>query len=169
VAIRIFKPRFAVSTACLVAIGVATSEAPIPVSGAALATGVNRPLTGGDDPAEPGCPPFFGLDPPGPNPEPFASERFFRSDTHLHGAAVFSPDGDRVCWSVAPPAILCAQCENGTWSVPRVLPLPGRAVQAPAFSADGSRFDFQAIGPGGLGSLDIWWVDSAVLEMRGEP
>jgi hypothetical protein len=160
VTIRIFKQRFAVLTACLIAVGVTTSQAPIPVSGAALTTGVSWSLTGGDDPAEPGCPPFFGLDPPGPNPEPFAPERFVQSDTRLHGAAVFSPDGDRVCWSVVPPAILCAQCENGTWSVSRVLPLPGMAVQAPAFSADGSRLYYQAIGPGGLGSLDIWWVDA---------
>jgi Tol biopolymer transport system component len=40
------------------------------------------------------------------------------------------------------------------------VPLPGRGVQAPAFSPDGNRLYYQASGPGGLGSLDIWWVET---------
>jgi hypothetical protein len=104
------------------------------------------------------CPPYLGLEPPGRTPEPFAPDLL--NEYRLHGAPVFSPDGQRVCWSVLPPAILSMHCEDGAWTKPEVLPLPGVAVQAPAFSADGSRLYYQAAGPGSTGSLDLWWVDA---------
>ena len=39
------------------------------------------------------------------------------------------------------------------------MPLHGRAVQSPAFSADGSTFLYHAAAPDGFGSLDLWAVD----------
>ncbi len=110
--------------------------------------------------ADMGCPPYFASPPPGETPVPFAPEIFAASGGRLHGAVAFSPDGRRVCWSVLPPAVMTSECDGEVWSKPEVLPLPGRAVQAPAFSADGSRLYFQAAAEGGMGGVDLWSVDA---------
>ncbi len=112
------------------------------------------------DPQPAACAPFLGLDPPGITPEPFAPELASVAGSVLHGAVAVGADGERICWSVLPPAVLCVHCVNGVWVGPRLLPLPGSGVQAPAFSPDGRRLYFQAKAPDGLGSLDIWWVDA---------
>lgn len=105
------------------------------------------------------CPKFLEPGSPGLIPRPFAPGVFVESLGRLHGGLVFSADGRRVCWSVLPPAIVSMECTREGWSTPEILPLPGRAVQAPAFSPDGSRLYYQAVGEGGRGGLDLWWVD----------
>jgi len=111
-------------------------------------------------PQERGCAPYLGLQPPGRTPEPFAPGVISDAGERLHGAVAVSPDGRRICWSVLPPAILSVHCEDGVWTRPEVLPLPGAAVQAPAFSPDWSRLYYQAAAAGGAGGVDIWWVDA---------
>lgn len=128
-------------------------------SGAFLSTGVLGSESIDGESRHQICSPTLGHEPPGRTPEVFAPELLSRSGHPLHGALAISPAGDRLCWSVLPPAIICTHCQDGDWTDPEPLPLPGRGVQAPAFSPDGHRLYFQAAGSGGFGSLDIWWVD----------
>lgn len=129
-------------------------------SGAFLSTGVLGSESIDGESRHQICSPTLGHEPPGRTPELFAPELLSRSGHPLHGALAISPTGDRLCWSVLPPAIICTRCEHGNWTDPEPLPLPGRGVQAPAFSPDGRFLFFWSEGK-------IWWVDSGVLPKRG--
>jgi hypothetical protein len=102
---------------------------------------------------------YFGQRFPGRTPEPFASDVIPGNGQRLHGPIVFSPDCTEVCWAVIPPAIMSMRCRNGVWSNPQPLDLRGRVVQAPAYSPDGARLYYQAVGEDGTGGVEIWVVD----------
>lgn len=102
---------------------------------------------------------YLGQRPPGRVPEVFASGIISDAGCRLHGPVVFRPGLGEVCWSVVPPAILSTSFVDGVWSEVAPVPLQGRGVQAPAFSADGTRLYYQAVMEGGQGSVDIWWVE----------
>jgi hypothetical protein len=96
---------------------------------------------------------------PGSVPEVFAPGIISDAGYRLHGAVVFDPRGGLIMWPVVPPAVMSIYLVDGEWSEAAKVPLPGRAVQAPAFTADGSRLFYQCAMEGGRGSLDIWYVD----------
>ena len=111
---------------------------------------------------------YLGETPPGKVPTVFADGAISDAGYRLHGAPVFSPDLHEVYWSVIPPAVLSMSLKNGTWSKASAVPLAGRGVQAPAFSADGGQLFYQAFLEDGLGSIDLWWT-RRMPEGWGEP
>jgi hypothetical protein len=102
---------------------------------------------------------YFSQKPPGRVPEVFAPGIISGAGYRLHGAIVFRPDRREVVWAVIPPAIMSKSLTDGIWSEAVPLELGGRGVQAPAFSADGSRLYYQAAMEGGEGGLDLWWAE----------
>jgi hypothetical protein len=102
---------------------------------------------------------FLGQRVPGRVPEVFAPGVISDAGFRLHGSPVFCPGLREVYWSVVPPVIMSASFVDGRWTEPAPVPLPGRGVQAPAFSADGTRLYYQGVLEGGRGSVDIWWVE----------
>lgn len=103
--------------------------------------------------------PYLGQDLPGEVPEVFAPGVVSGAGPRLHGPVVVSPDGSEICWSVAPPAVMHVSLIGEVWSEPAAMPLDGRAVQAPAYSADGTRLYYQCVRDDGEGSVDIWWLE----------
>lgn len=102
---------------------------------------------------------YLGESPPGRVPEVFAAGRISGAGFRLHGSPVFSPDLRVVYWPVIPPTVMFMSFSNGSWSKAIPAPLPGRGVQAPAFSPDGRRLYYQCVMEGGRGGLDIWWTE----------
>lgn len=102
---------------------------------------------------------YMGEPPPGGTPVAFASERISQDGYRLHGSPVFRPDQREVVWAVIPPAVMSIALDDGKWTEATPLAIPGRGVQAPAFSPDGRRFYYQAVMDGGEGGLDLWWLD----------
>ncbi|HSG27805.1 MAG TPA: hypothetical protein VLA34_04940 [Candidatus Krumholzibacterium sp.] len=111
---------------------------------------------------------YLGQSVPGRVPEVFAPGVISDAGYRLHGPVAISPDGRQVCWSVIPPAVMYTSLKDGVWSKPEPMPIPGRGIQAPAFSKDGSRLYYQAVMEDSLGSVDIWWVERTA-EGWGEP
>lgn len=117
-------------------------------------------LQGGHVHAQQGTEPeYFGQTPPGSTPEVFAPGIISKTGLRLHSAIAFSPDLRTVVWSVIPPAVLRTSFVDGAWSDPAPINLEGRAIQAPTFSADGTRLFYQAVMESGEGGLDLWWVE----------
>ena len=88
--------------------------------------------------------------------QPFSMPK--TADYRLHGFPSISPDHMEMIWPVLPPRILMSRFVGGKWSPPYEAPFSRGNIQAAVFSPDGSRIYFQARLPGGLGSLDIWYV-----------
>lgn len=101
---------------------------------------------------------YLGQTPPGPVAVVFAPGLVSGVGQRLHGAVAVSPDLKTVMWPVIPPAVQAMDLEDGRWSPVRTLEVQGRAVQAPAFSAEGDRLFYQAVVEGGAGGLDLWWA-----------
>jgi len=127
--------------------------------GKALLPTLERLFGGGAAPAGGGR--YLGERPPDRVPHVFGAGRVSDAGFRLHGSPVVSPDLREIYWSVIPPAIMSMSMTGDTWSEAAAVPLAGRGVQAPAFSADGRRLFYQAVMDGGQGSADIWWVDRA--------
>ena len=110
---------------------------------------------------------YFGETPPGDIPVAFAPGIISGSDARLHGFPAFSPDGIEVYWPIIrfvdkrpKGIILFMKYENDAWTPLQEFRYSGQFMeQAPIFSPDGKRLYFQSARPGGLGSLDIWYVE----------
>lgn len=102
---------------------------------------------------------YLGQPIPGRTPVVFAPGRISDAGSRLHGSPVFSPDQREVLWAVIPPAVLSLSQGEESWGEVDTLSIPGVGVQSPAFSSDGRRLYYQALGDGGEGGLDIWWRD----------
>lgn len=102
---------------------------------------------------------YLRQNPPGRVPEIFAAGLISDADYEIHGPLVINPNQREICWAVLPPSILSMSLVDTTWGGATTMPLKGRAVQSPAFSADGMRLYYQCVLEGGHGGVDVWWVD----------
>jgi ankyrin repeat protein len=117
--------------------------------------------------------PYFGQDPPGPEPIPFALD-IVSSNRQEHGSVTFSADGQEAFWSssfvvddsgyVRGRILTSRQTEKG-WTVPTFASFSPDFIgdDVPQFSADGNRVYFlsgRAESPLGEGAGErIWYVD----------
>lgn len=116
--------------------------------------------------------PYLGQPLPGDIPELFAPG-IVTDIHHEHSAAVFSPGGDEVFWTLAvmplqsplPPVIMHSKLHAGCWTKPRVASFSGMyADDVGGFSPDGERLYFSSNRPlPGTTELneaaDIWFVE----------
>ncbi len=101
---------------------------------------------------------YLGQPPPGKQPVVFAPE-LSTEQIRLHGFPTFSPEGKEMYFPVIPPAIMRAVYRDSMWTSPETAFFSERNSQAPCFSPDGVRIYYQVSRNGGLGSLDIWYVE----------
>jgi hypothetical protein len=92
--------------------------------------------------------PYLGQKPPGMTPEVFAPG-IISKRLSVHSAALFSPDGNEVYWTVMndpdPFRILFMKRENNVWSRPEEVPFSGAADDTnPFFSAEGKTLFFKS-------------------------
>lgn len=117
--------------------------------------------------------PYLGIEPPGAVPEIFAPG-VVSGVHHEHSAAVFSPDGRDLWWTLiamplqgpAPGVVVhSGQGEDGRWSRPEVAPFSGRFDDdVCSISPDGNRLYLSSRRPRGAGDppaprSDIWVVE----------
>ena len=102
---------------------------------------------------------FFGLTPPGSEPQKFWPE-ILTAEAHPHGQLAFWPDGRGVFWSAIPPdapdqTIFSSAFDGRTFSKPEVAPFAaGYGSGFPAFSPDGKHLFFSAVLPPAAGSSE---------------
>jgi Tol biopolymer transport system component len=102
---------------------------------------------------------YLGQTPPGLKPEVFAPG-IISGKYSLHGFPSFSPDGKEIYFSVIPPQIMFMKYADEKWSDPQPASFSdGHNITSANFSPDGQRLFYQSIRPGGLGSIDIWYVE----------
>lgn len=107
---------------------------------------------------------YLGQKPPGSKPEIFAPG-VISGGFRFHGFPAFSPDGKEIWLSVIPPQIMLMKYENGKWSEPQPASFSdGHNITSANFSPDGQRMYYQSLRPGGLGSVDIWFVERSGSE-----
>ncbi|MCX6835815.1 MAG: ankyrin repeat domain-containing protein, partial [candidate division Zixibacteria bacterium] len=106
--------------------------------------------------------PYFGETPPELTPKLFA-KGIVSTSSGRHSSIDFSPNLDEAVWQSG-DTLCFMKMENGVWRAPREVPFfkPGYSVDAPFFSADGSRVYLLA-GPldasGISGRLFVWYMD----------
>jgi len=119
---------------------------------------------------------YFGLTPPGLNPEVFAPGIVSDSTWAEHCQVAISPKGDEIYWSAwsgkypkadgtgSTEQIYFSQFINGEWTKPALAEFVKNHLTilngGPVFSPDGNRLYFYSVDrPGGLGSMDTWYVE----------
>ena len=102
---------------------------------------------------------YLGFRKPGIQPKIFAPGVISKAGYRLHGFPAFAPDGNQIFWPVIPPKIMYMIKTQDIWSKAEPAPFSNGNMQAPFFSLDGKKLFFQAAKKGGLGSLDIWYVE----------
>lgn len=102
---------------------------------------------------------YLGQDPPGLCPEIFAPG-IISGQGRIHSFPGISPDGKEIYWMTLPPKIVYVQYINNSWTLPGT-PSFARDIIClrPSVSFDNRRIYFNAVLPGGYGSLDIWYVE----------
>ncbi|PLW96734.1 MAG: hypothetical protein C0593_10685 [Marinilabiliales bacterium] len=120
---------------------------------------------------------WFGLTPPGAEPEVFAPGIVSDSTWGEHCQVAVSPDGKEIYWSAWSPKypatdtamtnteqIYFSKFINGEWTEPALADFVknhlGIINGGPVFSPDGKRLYFYSVDrPGGLGRMDTWYVE----------
>jgi Tol biopolymer transport system component len=120
---------------------------------------------------------WFGLTPPGAEPEVFAPGIVSDSTWGEHCQVAVSPDGKEIYWSAWSPKypaddttmsnteqIYFSEFINGKWTKPALTEFVknhlGIINGGPVFSPDGKRLYFYSVDrPGGLGGMDTWFVE----------
>jgi hypothetical protein len=116
--------------------------------------------------------PYLGQTPPGDTAELFAPG-IVADIHHEHSAAIFSPAGDELYWTVVfmpiqsplPAVIMRMGMENGRWTEPEVAPFSGQySDDVGGFSPDGNRLYYSSRRPLPGESepndkADIWYVE----------
>lgn len=125
---------------------------------------------------------YFGLTPPGLIPEVFAPGIVSDSTWAEHCQVAVSPKGDEIYWSAwstkYPPAdtssrsteqIYFSEFRNEAWTKPELAEFVKDHLTiingGPVFSPDGKRLYFYSVDrPGGLGTMDTWYVEKTDKE-----
>lgn len=120
---------------------------------------------------------YLGQQLPGIIPEVFAPGIVSDTSWAEHCQVAVSPKGDEIYWSAwtskYPPSdpkygkateqIFYSKSENGTWTKPALAEFVKGFLTTfnggPVFSLDGNKLFFYSNRPGGLGDLDVWYVE----------
>ncbi len=104
---------------------------------------------------------YLGQDPPGLKPEIFAPG-IISGNGRLHCFPSFSSDGKEIIWMKLPPKLYEINYDE-TWSEPHEISVLNRfRCMFPVHSRDDKRLYFASNNiPGGIGSLDIWYVEKS--------
>ena len=111
---------------------------------------------------------YFGLTPPGLNPEVFAPNIVSDSTWAEHCQVAISPKGDEIYWSRftndVPEQIYFSKFINNNWTKPKLADFIKddltHLTGQPTFSPDGNKLFFYSRNrPGGLGYIDAWYVE----------
>lgn len=133
---------------------------------------------------------YFGLEPPGNNPEVFAPGIVSDGRWGEHSQVAISPKGDEIFWSAwsseypseeggNTEQIYYVRFQDGEWTKPALAEFVkdnlSRINGGPVFSLDGEKLFFYSVNrPGGLGDMDTWYVEKTDGEWKnpinvGEP
>jgi len=120
---------------------------------------------------------YSGQKLPGIVPEVFSPEMVSDTSWAEHCQVAVSPGGDEIYWSAwtseYPPSdpkygkateqIFFSKLENGTWTKPALAEFVKEFLTTfnggPVFSFDGNKLFFYSDRPGGLGDLDVWYIE----------
>lgn len=116
--------------------------------------------------------PYLGQEPPGDSPRLFAPG-IVADIHHEHSAAIFSPDGDELFWTLVvmplqsplPAVIMHTRRVDNQWTKPQVATFSGRySDDVGSFSPDGQRLYISSLRPLPGSDVpnrraDIWYVD----------
>lgn len=111
---------------------------------------------------------YFGLTPPGINPEIFAPGVVSDSAWKEHCQIAISPKGDEIYWSKfstdTSEQIYFSKYASGSWTKPKLVDFLKDDLAhlhgQPTFSPDGNKlFFYSKNSPGGMGYIDAWYVE----------